>query len=105
MSSTDYLRGHPIFLKDGEWFYVDSNTPTVGNERDCGYCGRANSKEGHDGCLGTLPHITNACCGHGAVDEAYVQFSSEECLYGEDAVNEIKRILDKLLSIYHLWPG
>lgn len=94
MSSTSYLRGHPIFFKDGEWFYADSNTPTIGNERDCGYCGRENNKEGHDGCLGTLPGVMNACCGHGITDEAYIQFSPEKCLRCEDTINEINRMLD-----------
>ena len=89
MCVTSYLRGHLIFFKDGEWFYADSNASTAGNERDCGYCGSENSKEGHDGCLGALPGVMNACCGHGITDDAYVQFSPEKCLRGEDAINEI----------------
>ena len=94
MSGTSYLRGHPIFFKDSEWFYAGSNTPTIGNERDCGHCGSENSEEGHDGCLGKLPGVMNACCGHGVTDEAYVQFSPENCLRGEDAINEINRLRD-----------
>lgn len=104
MSSTSYLRGHPIFKKDGVWFYVDTDTPTIGVARNCGHCGNKNSKEGHDGCLGTLPGVMNACCGHGIKNEAYLQFSPEKCLHGEDAINEINRMLDKPLS-YYLWPG
>lgn len=89
-----YLRGHPIF-KDGEWFYVDTGTPTVGNERACGYCGRENDENGHDGCLGTLQGVSNACCGHGITGEAYIQYSPEKYLLGEDAINEINRMLQK----------
>lgn len=88
-----YLRGHPILFKDGEWLYMDTNTPTIGNERDCGYCGSENNREGHDGCLGTLSGVMNVCCGHGITDEAYIQFSPGRCLFGEDAINEINRML------------
>lgn len=91
MNEASFLRGHPIFFKDGEWFYEDSNTPTIGNERDCGYCGRANNKKGHDGCLGTLPHVMNACCGHGMFDKAYIQFPPYLC--SEDLINGISRML------------
>jgi hypothetical protein len=27
---------------------------------------------GPDKCLGRLPHVAEACCGHGVVDAAYV---------------------------------
>lgn len=82
----DYLRGHPIELKNGEWFYKDNETPTVGNERSCGSCGKGNTKEGHDGCLGTIRGLMNACCGHGHKNEAYVQFLDGRILSGEDAL-------------------
>jgi len=91
---TSFLRGHPIFFNKGEWFYADSGAPTAGNERKCGHCGKENSKEGHDGCLGTLPGVMNACCGHGVIDEAYIQLSPEKCLRGEEAINEINRLRD-----------
>ena len=89
MSVISYFRGHAIFFKGGEWFYADTETTTVGSERPGGHCGSANTKEGHDGCLGTLAGVMNACCGHGVIEEAYVQFSPERCLRGEDAINKI----------------
>lgn len=43
---------------------------------NCDHCGLDRTSEGHDGCIGTLPNVTNACCGHGGNAEgAYVQFS------------------------------
>ena len=34
------FRGHNIIIfANGECIYEDTKTPTVGNERDCGYCG------------------------------------------------------------------
>ena len=87
----DYLRGHPIFLKHGKWFYADTKTPTADNPRDCGFCGLANTKEGHDGCLQTLPGVMNACCGHGVDREAYVQFDSGHRVSGAEALEFIKK--------------
>ena len=92
MSITSYLRGHPIIFKNGEFFYQNTNTPTIGNERPCGYCGKENTKNDHDGCLGTLPGVINACCGHGVVREAYIQFSQSNCLRKMKAINEINRL-------------
>ena len=71
---SDYLRGHPIVLVDGQFLYADTMTPTAGNRRPCGECGMHDTPEGHDGCLGTIAGATNACCGHGRVDDAYVQY-------------------------------
>ncbi len=57
----------------------------------CGHCGIKRSKEGHDGCIGTLPNIMNACCGHGENEMAYVQFWNTECIRGKEALDYIKR--------------
>lgn len=81
-----YFRGHPIVFVGGVWRYADTKEPTVGNERQCGHCEKENTKEGHDGCLGILPNVMNACCGHGNVDEAYVQFDKNKRISGSAAV-------------------
>lgn len=72
----DTLRGHPIELRDGEWYYVDTGEPTATTWRDrpCGHCGLPNRDDGHDACLGELPGVVNACCGHGDPRDAYLQF-------------------------------
>lgn len=54
--------------------------------RDCGYCGKPQTPEGHDGCLSTLPGLMNACCGHGVEAEAYVQYLNGESVSGREAV-------------------
>jgi len=61
------LRGHDIFYLKNEWFYTDTKEPTEGNERSCGHCGKHRTIDGHDDCLGTLPGVKNACCGHGDI--------------------------------------
>lgn len=87
MGKLSKLRGHNIIFVDGKWLYQDTRAPTAGNERDCGYCGKANTKEGHDCCLGTLPNVMNACCGHGNIEEAYIQYSDGAIVGGEKAIN------------------
>lgn len=89
MKITSKLRGHEIIFKNDEWLYADTMTPTVGNERDCGHCGKSNTKDGHDGCIGKLPNTMNACCGHGAKNEAYIQDLNGNCIRGSEALEKI----------------
>jgi hypothetical protein len=44
----------------------------------CGRCGLERTVDGHDGCIGFLPGVANACCGHGEEDCAYVQFFHQD---------------------------
>lgn len=80
---SDYLRGHKIEWLNGQYVFSDTKESTVDtwHARPCGHCGRHNTAEGHDGCLGTLPGVMNACCGHGH-DEAYVQFENGMIIRG-----------------------
>lgn len=82
------LRGHPIEWVNREWVYCDTKQPTqdTWQGRPCGYCGLHNTKEGHDGCIGTLPNAMNACCGHGSTNEAYVQFINGSIIRGNNAI-------------------
>lgn len=89
-----FLRGHPIIYIHEIWLYEDTKTPTDGNERPCGRCDYPQTDEGHDGCLGTLPGIMNACCGHGQIKEAYVQFLDGSSIHGQSAniiLHELKK--------------
>jgi len=82
------LRGHDIEYKNNEWVYSDTKQSTISTfkDRPCGSCNKYNTLEGHDACLGELKGIMNACCGHGVVSEAYVQFLDGFSIHGEDAV-------------------
>ena len=73
-----YFRGHPVVCLEGEACerYADDLTSTVDEqgvsvERPCVHCGKLATPDGPDPCLGMLPGVTAACCGHG-VDEPYV---------------------------------
>ena len=82
------LRGCDIEFVNGQWIYCDTKKLTVDTwqDRSCGRCGKFLTKEGHDACLGTLPGIMNACCGHGDNRDAYVQFLDEFSIHGKDAI-------------------
>jgi len=77
---TDTLRGWPIYQDaDGEWRFCDDDELTVETwaDRPCGQCGKhGSSADGlPDPCLGHLPGVTNACCGHGNSRESYICFT------------------------------
>lgn len=84
-------RGHNIYRENGKWFYSDTGEATIGNIRPCGFCGRKNTFEGHDGCIGTLKNVINACCGHGVIEQAYIQFRNGNELRGSNAIKYLKK--------------
>lgn len=87
MVTIEKLRGHKIERLNGKFVYSDTKEPTKKGyfKRPCGNCGKDRTKEGHDGCLGTLPGVMNACCGHGEIDECYIQFLDGSAIYGKEA--------------------
>jgi len=82
--SKDQLNGYPIELLNEEWVFSDTKEPTADTwkDRPCGKCKKFPTKEGHDACLGTLPGVANACCGHGDVNESYVMFENGKIIQG-----------------------
>ena len=67
---TTYLRGHKVGTSNGrDWLYCDT-LAEFDDSRPCIRCGLMPTKEGHDACLGTIPGVRDACCGHG-VEEGY----------------------------------
>ena len=73
-------------FRAGRWLYVDGGRVSDDPQRACGHCGKLVTPEGHDGCLGTLPGVTNACCGHGQDGDAYIQFDDGRAIRGSEAV-------------------
>ena len=59
-----HLRGHSIEYKDGKWYYSDTGE-FANYDRPCVRCGKMPTKEGYDACLGYIPGVVGACCGHG----------------------------------------
>ena len=93
MATTAYHRGHKILYMGNVWTYADTLAPVAQNpNRPCGHCGKENTPEGHDGCLGILPGAMNACCGHGDDTAAYVQFPRGTILHGSEAITMIEKL-------------
>jgi len=92
-------RGNDIEFINDVWVYSDTQESVANNHthKPCGNCGRTYTTEGHDGCLGTLQGVMNACCGHGVSKEAYVQFWDGSCVRGQDA-----KIIQDILKKYQL---
>lgn len=74
-----YFRGWPIRWTGDRWVYEDTGEDlpaTDGEVRPCRRCGELWELEKGDRCLGVLPGVDNACCGHGVEGEAYVRFTN-----------------------------
>ncbi len=78
------FRGYEIHKEDGEWLFSDTDEPVIftWRQRPCGHCNMMNTPEEHDGCIGRLPGVMNACCGHGESKSAYIQFTTRLSLRG-----------------------
>ncbi len=85
------FRGYDIKKVGNEFVFCDTGEPTIEtwHNRPCGHCKKHNTPEGHDGCLGTLPFVINACCGHGNYKEAYLQLENKKILRGFEAVEKM----------------
>ncbi|KKL21680.1 hypothetical protein LCGC14_2443020 [marine sediment metagenome] len=92
---TNFYKGHPIQIKSNKWIYSDTKQKVESNiNRKCGYCKIPNNKKGHDACLGELKGLMNACCGHGNIEQMYIQFLDGFSLSGENAkiiINVLKK--------------
>ena len=69
------FRGHEIEYLDGEFVYSDDKTSVADNWKDkpCGNCGENVTENGYDSCIGEFCGAMNACCGHGVINDAYIQ--------------------------------
>lgn len=77
--------------------YYTSDIAGNGQRGICIHCKKGPTKDGHDGCLGTLPGpIMNACCGHGTNSCAYIQYWNRSRISGDTAIAEQKRLLSTL---------
>ncbi|WP_413862021.1 hypothetical protein [Methanobrevibacter sp. UBA417] len=76
--------GYGIEYNGIKWVYSDTKED-ITDIRPCRYCSKMQTKEGYDGCLGYIPGVRSACCGHGIEnpyvvtnDGEYIQFNSVE---------------------------
>lgn len=84
MPVTSYFRGHPIYYSNKGWRYEDNLNLMEGvKPRPCKKCGKKFAAQGvADPCLGDLPGVKKACCGHGIREKAYVMFTNGVVIRG-----------------------
>lgn len=73
MTSTTYIRGRLAWWCEATetWRWQDTDAPAAGwggEERPCPQCGALADAGGPDPCMGVLPGVSAACCGHGRLD-------------------------------------
>ena len=87
MTARSRHRGHSIYWTGNRWDYTEHKGPQIlldPRERCCARCG--NLSDGPDYCLGNLPLVRAACCGHGYPEDAYFIFHNGVEVRGEEAV-------------------
>lgn len=88
-----YFRGHPLIWVNNKWLYEDNLEPIPANGgkiRPCIKCGKVFTlgKGEADPCLGILPGVDNACCGHGVFSEAYIRFRNGTVIRGFEKIEK-----------------
>lgn len=81
MPAHGFFRGHKLTWIKNKWVYADTgeDIPANGGKiRPCAKCGAMFSlgESETDPCLGVLPGVDNACCGHGVRSESYIRFET-----------------------------
>jgi hypothetical protein len=76
---TGHKRGHPVVFDDDHWRYEDGVLASA-QERPCVKCGDTAEPGGPDPCLGLIPGIASACCGHG-IEPGYAIARDPDALY------------------------
>lgn len=98
---TVYFRGHEIYWdsRDSRWHYFDNNELSgfggFGGKlrpcrRKCGKTFEGSNIGEADPCLGELPGVDNACCGHGVRDLAYIRFTNGVVIKGFNIEGVVK---------------
>jgi hypothetical protein len=89
----DYLcvAGPPYYGPRTVFYGADAQARGLNTVRDpvigrCAVCGEVRRDDEPDPCLGMLPGVWAACCGHGDPERAYVAISDGQTLYGPAAV-------------------
>lgn len=70
----------------------------------CGACKMAWRADGVDPCLGRLPGVVNACCGHGDVEMSYIEFENGVSVSGMILINHPRDLALEPVSGLWLQP-
>ena len=70
----------------------------------CGACKMPWRADGVDPCMGRLPGVVNACCGHGEPAQAYIEFENGVSVAGIVQINHPRALYQEPLSGRWLLP-
>lgn len=97
MTVRAFWRGHAVHVDGDDWIYDDTDEAVADDpNRPCARCGLPNTPEGHDGCLGALPG--DACCGHGKLQEFYLQLEGDRRLTLAELATKFVRLRATMLT-------
>ena len=84
MEITSYVRGNEIrFDSDSNtWVYSKTGEPIGDVDKPCVKCGAIMKHNSPDSCLGELPGVEYACCGHGNREDSYIKFNNGVIIRG-----------------------
>jgi hypothetical protein len=72
-----------IWADGRSYLECSRNTPDTDRSPECPRCGNVKECNGEpDQCLGLLPGVVDACCGHGSREQSYVHFQNGIVLEG-----------------------
>lgn len=96
-----FHHGYPIYYSPEGWKYEDNDKLIHTEKRPCKKCGCKMPEYGPDPCLGNLPGVDNACCGHGKQDQAYIRFSNGTIIkeFKKETIEGNKVAIDKEIEI------
>jgi hypothetical protein len=75
MEASSFLNGNKVIWNDEEKVWQYPSGQNTHRPKRCPKCDKLPDKNGHDKCLGTLPGVAFACCGHG-VEDGYIKFTN-----------------------------
>lgn len=83
MTITASIRGNRVtWDEDRRLWLFDDGVASEEDIRACTYCLQMPDEVGRDPCLGYIPAVTSACCGHGGPDgfvRLRIDRSREDC--------------------------
>jgi hypothetical protein len=85
----DWSRNEDEDVYSPTWYADDGETVDgqYGVERPCPRCHEtADDYDSPDPCLGQIPGVVGACCGHGNIEQAHVVFDDHSVLHGIAAI-------------------
>ena len=92
-----YHRGYNIYADNGQpWRYTEDDKLVAKVEKPCFRCGHVHAKEAPDRCIGHLPGVLTACCGHGEPQKAYIKFKNGARIDGE---HEVRKWIEENIKV------